>query len=213
MSIHPNPELLIFVVNPDHAILLLLCGILFIYAEFNKPGTVIFGCFGALLTMFALYGPQPAPRFGQPPSPSLSSASSSSASVAGFQTLGRIADVAGTLCIALCLANLVVTPPVHFVVAIVVAAIFSFVTSWLVRIALLARQNKSLVGPQSMIGSVAVARTPLAPSGQVEVRGELWQATLEAGGYQPAGATVIVRGVQGLELLVETQAAEGSSAR
>jgi len=28
-----------------------------------------------------------------------------------------------------------------------------------------------------------------------------------------SGATVIVRGVQGLELLVETQAAEGSSAR
>jgi len=82
-----------------------------------------------------------------------------------------------------------------------------------VRIALLARQNKSLVGPQAMIGSVAVAHTPLAPSGQVEVRGELWQATLEAGGYLPAGATVIVRGVQGLELLVETRAAEDTSAR
>ena len=98
-------------------------------------------------------------------------------------------------------------------VAIVTAAIFSFVTGWLVRIALAARQNKSLVGAQAMIGSVAEVRTPLAPSGQVEVRGELWRATLEGGGYQPAGATVIVRGVHGLDLLVETRAAEVSSAR
>ena len=54
MTLHPNAALLLFVANPDHAVLLLLCGILFIYAEFNKPGTVILGCFGALLTMFAL---------------------------------------------------------------------------------------------------------------------------------------------------------------
>ena len=111
------------------------------------------------------------------------------------------------------LTNLVVSPPIHPVVAIVAASIFGGVTTWLVRIALLARQNKSLVGPQAMIGSIAVARTTLSPAGQVEVRGELWQARLEAGGFQPAGATVIVRGVQGLELLVETHAADDSSAR
>jgi membrane-bound serine protease (ClpP class) len=130
-----------------------------------------------------------------------------------YPTGGRVIDIAGTSCIALGLLYLVVTPHVHFVVAIVASAIFSFVTGWLVRIALLARQNKSLVGPQAMIGNIAVVRTPLAPSGQVEVRGELWMATLQPGGFQPAGATVIVRGVQGLHLLVETHPAEGSSAR
>ena len=211
MSIHPNAALLLFVANPDHAVLLLLCGILFIYAEFNKPGTVVLGCFGALLTMFALYG--------------LSQLQIRPASVGvalvgvalvglgcRYQTLGRIADVAGTLCITFGLIYLA-TPPVHFVVAVVCAAIFSFVTGWLVRIALLARQNKSLVGPQAMIGKIAVARTPLAPSGQVEVRGELWRATLQAGESQPAGTTVVVHGVHGLELLVETRTAEDSSAR
>jgi len=212
MSIHPNPALLLFVANPDHAVLLLLCGILFIYAEFNKPGTVVLGCFGALLTMFALYGLSLLPM-----RPAAVAIALVGVVLIGlgcrFQTVGRIADIAGTLCIALGLANLVVTPPVHFVVAIVAAAIFSFVTGWLVRIALLARQNKSLVGPQAMIGSVAVARTTLGPAGQVEVRGELWQARLAAGGSQPAGAEVIVRGVQGLELLVDPSTAEGSSAR
>ena len=212
MNLLPNAALLVFVDNPDHAVLLLLCGILFIYAEFNKPGTVILGCFGALLTMFALYGLSLLPI-----RPAAVAVALAGVILVGLgcrlRTAGRIADVAGTLCIALGLVNLVVSPPVHYVVAIVTAAIFSFVTSWLVRIALLARQNKSLVGPQALIGSVAIVRTPLAPSGQVEVRGELWQATLQAGEHQPAGAKVIVRGVQGLELLVETRTADGSSAR
>jgi len=211
MSILPNAALLVFVDNPDHAILLLLCGILFIYAEFNKPGTVVLGCFGALLMMFALYGLSLLPI-----RPAAVAVALAGVILVGlgcrFRTVGWIADVAGTLCIALGLVNLVVSPPVHFVVAIVTAAIFSFVTSWLVRIALLARQNKSLVGPQAMIGNVAIVRTPLDPSGQVEVRGELWQATLDGGGYQPTGAAVVVRGVQGLVLLVEARDAEGSFA-
>jgi membrane-bound serine protease (ClpP class) len=97
----------------------------------------------------------------------------------------------------------VVAPPVHLVVAIVSAAIFSFVTTWLVRIALAARQNKSLVGSQALIGNIATVRTPLAPSGQVEVCGELWTATLLGGESQPVGAAVIVCSVQGRELLVE----------
>jgi len=194
--------LLVFVANPDHAILLLLCGILFIYAEFNKPGTVVFGCFGALLMMFALYGLGHLPI--RPAAVAVTLAGVAFVGLAcGLQTLSRLADVAGTLCLALGLANLVVAPPVHLVVAIVSAAIFSFVTTWLVRIALAARQNKSLVGSQALIGNIATVRTPLAPSGQVEVCGELWTATLLGGESQPVGAAVIVCSVQGRELLVE----------
>lgn len=211
MSFPANTALLIFVANPDHAILLLLCGILFIYAEFNKPGTIILGCFGALLMMFALYGLGPLPI-----RPSAVAAAFVGVALVGlgcrFQMLGRVADIAGTLCIALGLVNLVVSPPVHFLVAIVSAAIFSFVTGWLVRIALAARQNKSLVGPQALVGYIATVCTPLAPSGQVEVCGELWAATLQGGEFQPVGAAVIVRSVQGQELLVETGPAASSSA-
>ena len=212
MSIYPNAALVLFVTNPDHAVLLLLCGILFLYAEFNKPGTVILGCFGALLTMFALYGLSLLPV-----RPAAIAVALLGVVLIGlgcrFHTPARLTDIAGTLCLGFGLANLVVYPPVHLVVAIVAAAIFSFVTGWLVRIAFLARQNKSLVGPQAMIGKAAEVRTPLAPSGQVEVRGELWWATVGAGEHQPVGATVIVRGVQGLELQVEAHTADGSSAR
>ena len=205
MSITPNAALLTFAANPDHAILLLLCGILFIYAEFNKPGTVILGCFGALLTMFAFYGLAHLPLSR----PALLQTLAGVALVAvgcRFPLRGLIAAIA-TVFLIFGLSNLVLAPRLHLVVAIVAATIFSCITTWLVRIALAARQNKSLVGPLALIGNLATVYTPLSPSGQVEVLGELWPATLQSGGFQPAGASVIVRSVQGRELLVDSGSA------
>ena len=43
-------------------------------------------------------------------------------------------------------------------------------------IALRARRNKVTTGAQGMIGQSGVARSPLAPSGQVTVMGEIWNA-------------------------------------
>jgi membrane-bound serine protease (ClpP class) len=54
-----------------------------------------------------------------------------------------------------------------------------------------------------MIGAIAIAATPLHPSGQVEIRGELWQARLSGLPSLPVGAEVIVRSIDGLTLLVE----------
>lgn len=210
MNILPNAALLVFVDNPDHVVMLLLWGILFIYAEFNKPGTVLLGCMGALLLMLALFGLGKLPL--NPPALLLSLAGVALVGLGCRFPVRGLVTVAGTLCLIFGLANLVVAPRIHPLVAAIAATIFSFVTTWLVRIALLARQNKSLVGPQAMIGKIATVRTALAPAGQVEVRGELWQATLSAGGYQPAGAAVVVRGVDELQLLVEASSAEGSSA-
>jgi membrane-bound serine protease (ClpP class) len=77
----------------------------------------------------------------------------------------------------------------------------SFGLAWL---ALKARRNKRLTGPQALLGSEAIALTPLAPTGQVEVRGEIWKATLTAGAEPvTAGTHVIVRTIDGLTLTVE----------
>ena len=79
----------------------------------------------------------------------------------------------------------------------------SFGLAW---IALRARRNKILTGPQAMVGGVAVVRTPLAPVGQVEIRGELWQARLldsTSSSFPAPGDSVHVRAVEGLVLLVE----------
>jgi len=48
-------------------------------------------------------------------------------------------------------------------------------------------------------------RRAAAASGQVEIRGELWQATLRGAAHLPPGATVIVKEVNGLLLSVEPE--------
>ena len=54
-----------------------------------------------------------------------------------------------------------------------------------------------------MLGNVAIARTPLAPTGQVEIRGELWQASLRGPSTLPIGSPVLVQNIEGLTLIVE----------
>jgi membrane-bound serine protease (ClpP class) len=54
-----------------------------------------------------------------------------------------------------------------------------------------------------MIGATAIARTPLNPTGQVEIRGELWQASLRGQIPLAIGSAVYVRGIEGLVLIVE----------
>jgi membrane-bound serine protease (ClpP class) len=54
-----------------------------------------------------------------------------------------------------------------------------------------------------MIGATAIARTPLNPTGQVEIRGELWQASLRGPASLAIGSAVYVRSIEGLVLIVE----------
>ena len=63
------------------------------------------------------------------------------------------------------------------------------------------KRRKAKVGVESMIGATAVALDELLPEGQVRVNGEIWRARCEAG--CDAGATVVVRAVNGLTLEVE----------
>jgi membrane-bound serine protease (ClpP class) len=190
--------------NPDLAVLLLLLGIFLIYTEFNAPGTIVPGSVGALCVLLAVFG------LGLLPIRHTALA----LMIAGLLLLlaelkipshGVVAG-SGILALVLGLATLVDGPiaeqRVHVATAIAVGLGFGLITFWLTSIALRARRNKSLLGPQAMVGRYAVVRTALAPLGQVEVRGELWQATLEGGGASPAGATVVVRAVDGLSLLV-----------
>jgi membrane protein implicated in regulation of membrane protease activity len=56
------------------------------------------------------------------------------------------------------------------------------------------RRRTSVVGSEALVGSVAVATTPLDPRGQVRVVGELWQARSEPGAG--AGERVVIRAVE-----------------
>jgi membrane-bound serine protease (ClpP class) len=118
-----------------------------------------------------------------------------------------VLGVAGVVCLIFGLATLVNGPMpemrVHYGVAIGAGIGFGVITVGLAWIALKARKSKRLTGPEAMVGHLAVAMTPLAPTGQVEVRGEIWSARLVAGAEAvPEGTEVRVEAVDGLVLRV-----------
>jgi membrane-bound serine protease (ClpP class) len=67
---------------------------------------------------------------------------------------------------------------------------------------LLAQRRAPATGMRSLIGRTGHAATPLAPEGQVRLRGEIWNA-LAAGDDVPCGEVVRVVRVEGRRLIVE----------
>jgi len=191
--------------DPNLAVLLLFAGALLIYLEFHVPGTILPGSVGTLLVLLSLFALNLLPIH-------LASVTVLLAAFvllvleAKFPSHGLLA-LTGSAALIFGLLTLVNGPipeqRVHPSVAIATGLSFGLITSFIAILALRARRNKLLTGPQALIGAVAVAQTPLAPSGQVMVRGEIWQAELEpAAAPLPAGAMVHVIAIQNLVLIV-----------
>jgi membrane-bound serine protease (ClpP class) len=191
--------------NPDIAILFLVLGGLLIYLEFNVPGTVVPGTLGTLLVLLALFGLNLLP-VRHTAVALLFAALILMMLEIKFASHGALA-LAGILCLIFGLATLVDAPipelRVHLATAIGAGLGFGSISFGLAWIALRAHRSKVLTGAPAMIGATAIAATPLQPSGQVEIRGELWQARLSGPLSLPVGAHVIVRSIDGLTLLVE----------
>ena len=99
--------------------------------------------------------------------------------------------------IALVLAILVLPSPwgiVAVVTAIVLDLIEVGVGLWW------NRRRKATVGVELLIGVTGIAVGELRPVGQVKLNGEIWNAHCEDG--CDAGATVVVRAIDGLTLSV-----------
>jgi membrane-bound serine protease (ClpP class) len=142
----PSSLLTHLLADADFAIVLILVGILLIYAEFNRPGAVIFAALGTLFAMFAFYG------LAQHPINHLALALACAGLVLvplglRFSSPNLFASF-GALILICALPRLTSDfPPVHLTTAIFVSLTFSFVTLWLGRIALQARRNKRLPNP------------------------------------------------------------------
>jgi membrane-bound serine protease (ClpP class) len=194
--------------NPDIAILFLVLGGLLIYLEFNVPGTVVPGTLGTLLVLLALFGLNLLP-VRHTAVALLFAALVLMMLEIKFASHGALA-LAGILCLIFGLATLVDAPipelRVHYATAIGAGLGFGSISFTLAWIAFRAHRSKVLTGASAMIGAIAIAATPLAPSGQVEIRGELWTARLSGPTSLPVGAPVIVRSIDGLTLLVEPAA-------
>lgn len=191
--------------NPDIAVLMLVVGGLLIYLEFNVPGTVVPGSLGTLFVILSLFGLNLLP-IRHTAIVLLLAAVVMMVLEAKFGSHGALA-LAGVICLVFGLATLVDGPipelRVHTATAVGAGLGFGAISFGLAWIALRARRSKVLTGPQAMIGGTAIVRTPLNPTGQVEIRGELWQASLRGHASLAVGSAVSVRSVEGLVLIVE----------
>jgi membrane-bound serine protease (ClpP class) len=191
--------------NPDVAILLLVLGGLLIYLEFNVPGTVVPGSLGTLFVLLSLFGLNLLP-IRHTAIALLLAAAVMMVLEAKFGAHGVLA-LAGIVCLVFGLATLVDGPipelRVHTATALGAGIGFGAISFGLAWIALRARRGKVLTGPQAMIGGTAIVRTPLCPTGQVEIRGELWQASLRGQTSLAVGSSVYVRAIEDLILIVE----------
>ena len=234
-------RLLTRLTSPDLDVLLLMCGGLLIYLEFNVPGTIVPGALGTLMVLLAIFGLNLLP-VQHTAILLLFAALALMALEAKFASHG-VLGVAGILCLVFGLATLVDGPTpdlrVHFGVAAGAGIGFGAITFGLTWIALKARRSKRLTGANAMLGHPAIAITPLYspnhpapaqsasrralachserseesphfdlpaiphPTGQVEVRGEIWQATHPPDTPPlPAGTPVTVRAIHNLTLTV-----------
>jgi len=194
--------------NPNFAVCLLVLGCLLIYLEFNVPGTVVPGALGTLFVLLGFFGLNLLP-VRHTAIVLLLAAFIMIVLEAKFASHGILA-LAGTVSLVFGLATLVDGPipelQVHTSIAVAAGIGFGIISFGLAFIAVRARRGKLLLGPQAMVGGTAIVRTPLCPTGQVEIRGELWQASLRGQSTLPVGAAARVRSVEGLVLIVESNA-------
>ncbi len=95
-----------------------------------------------------------------------------------------------------------VSVPLVIATALMTAAIFISIVTFAIR----AQRRKVAVGSEALVGMAGVAKTPLAPSGTVQVGGELWSAELPEGAAAlESGQRVEVVCVQGLRLTVRSR--------
>lgn len=199
-------RLLSRLVDPNFAVLLLIIGGLLIYLEFNVPGTIVPGSLGTLFVLLALFGLNLLPLSGIAIL-LLIAAATLILLEAKFPSHGVLAS-GGVVSLIFGLLLLVNGPipemRVHPPIALSLGVAFGGISFFLAFIAARARRNKVLTGPQAMVGGIALVRKDLAPVGQVEIRGELWQARIQAPHTSAAvGHHVRVCAVDGLTLLVE----------
>jgi len=187
-------SLLGWLVNPNVALLMLVCGALLIYLEFNTPGTIVPGALGTLMVLLAVFGLDLLPiRFTAVLL--LVSALALLLLEAKFGGHGALA-IAGIICLTFGTLTLVAAPvpemAISPAVAIAVSTGFGLITVFLVRLAVRARKMKTRLGAEALVGSSASAMEPLTPEGHVLVDGEIWLAV--ASEPVAAGAQLRVTG-------------------
>jgi membrane-bound serine protease (ClpP class) len=196
-------RILDFLLDPNIAFLVFAIGALALYAEFNHPGAVLPGVVGVVFILLALFALNLLPtRYAS--FTLIVGAFVLFVLEAKFATHG-VLGIGGIVLLTLGGLMLVDGPipelRVHLWTALAISIPLGFITVFLMSIALKARRNKVVTGPQGLLGAIGEARTEIDPEGKVFVLGELWNA--HAPTRVRMGEHVVVRRIEGLELEVE----------
>lgn len=192
------------ITNPEIAFLLFLIGLFGIIFELYNPGIGLAGILGAVCLLMAFYA------FNVLPTNWVGVLLIALAIVAflvdlqvaglGVWTIGGLLSlIAGGIVLFADADPALDLDPWAIVAAVVLTMVF-FIS--VMTAALRVRLRRPISGEEAMVGSVAEAKTDIAPEGTVMTKGTLWRArTMETG--IAAGSKVKVMATEGLVLLVE----------
>ncbi len=122
----------------------------------------------------------------------------------GLLTAGGIVSlVMGSLILFTHTPGVEVSPGLIAGVAVGFTAFAVFVVGAIIR----GQRRRKATGAEGMIGTIAIAKTPLDPTGTVRAQGELWTAASEGGRVAP-GEEVIITKVEALKLWVTKKSKE-----
>jgi membrane-bound serine protease (ClpP class) len=207
----PAAGLLHDLVDPNVAFLLFLLGVAGIVYEIVHPGIGVGGVAGALSLIVALLMFQALPV-------QLGGLALIALGIGLFVLDLKLAghaflSVFGV--IALVLGGLLLYQPgstvrVHPLVLVVVIACVTVLFVVVARKVMAARRSRPVTGTDALIGVAGTALTALRPTGRVRAAGVEWRARIRGGGSVPAGAEVVVVGLDGLTLEVEPAAARST---
>ncbi|HEX2239517.1 MAG TPA: nodulation protein NfeD [Actinomycetota bacterium] len=197
-------QLLHAVTNPEIALLLMMLGTFGLIFEIYNPGIGLAGILGAVALLLGFYALSVLPTnwagvllvmLGI-----VFFVVDLHAAGLGIWTAGGVAAlIAGSLIIFSGVDPAVALDPWAIVVAVVLTVVF-FIS--VMTAALRVRLRRPITGEEGIVGTVAEAKTDIAPEGTVLTKGTLWRArTMETG--IAAGAKVKVMATEGLVLLVE----------
>jgi membrane-bound serine protease (ClpP class) len=194
------------IVEPDVFFILLIVGVLGLYAEFTHPGLFAPGVIGGIALLLALYAMQLLP-VNLTGLLMIFLALALFILEAKFPTHG-ILGVGGVVAMTLGALMLVKSPltgmGVSLGASLGVTIPFGIIIIVLMRLVLRSRSWKQSTGKEQLIGEIGEVTTPVgagADPGMVFVHGEHWRAA--ATSALPLGARVRVRRVEGLTLHVE----------
>jgi len=191
------------VVQPDVFFILLIIGVMGLYAEFTHPGMFAPGVIGAIALLLAFFAMHLLPV-------NLTGlllivlALALFALEAKFPSHG-VLGVGGVISMVLGALMLIRSPltgmGVSLGTAIGMTLPLAVLIIVLMRLVLRSRTWKQTTGREQMIGEIGEVAEPIEGSGMVLVHGELWRA--ESKQSIPRGARVRVRSISGLTVSVE----------